>query len=253
MTMTWCEFSPIIIGIGAALLGGLIAWFWQATRLKTSSQQLEELQSANVLLKKQLEDAQLHWRQLLEKTTLAQQIATDATNWEEKYKSLLQQFQQQDKSTNTVPDTGNGTMPPQVSVSDWEINYKQIANQYINAKERIRGLETALKYSTNAITESSTTFYSELPATPAIPSYWKREHDKLKESYEQLMKQFQISHQEIDGLETTNQYLEQAYERAKEDSEYRELYEALLIQQRAYEQAIVELEEELMALRDRGI
>ncbi|NJL74889.1 MAG: DUF342 domain-containing protein [Saprospiraceae bacterium] len=98
-----------------------------------------------------------------------------------------------------------------------------------------------------------TIFASELPATLAVPSYWKREYDELKQSYKQLVKQFQTSHEEINDLETTKQYLEQAYERAKEDSEYRELYEALLIQQRAYEQAIVELEEELVALRDRGI
>ncbi|NJL74888.1 MAG: hypothetical protein HC892_07520 [Saprospiraceae bacterium] len=90
---------------------------------------MEKLQSANAVLKKQLEDAQLHWRQLLEKTTLAQQVPPTAINWEEKYHNLLQQFQQQDELTNAVPHPENGSMLSQTPISEWEIsttNYEAI-------------------------------------------------------------------------------------------------------------------------------
>jgi predicted flap endonuclease-1-like 5' DNA nuclease len=47
MTNFWCNFLPIIIGLGSALLGGLIGWYIHRQQTLELTEELEDLQSNN--------------------------------------------------------------------------------------------------------------------------------------------------------------------------------------------------------------
>jgi predicted flap endonuclease-1-like 5' DNA nuclease len=55
MTNFWCNFLPVIIGIGSAILGGLIGWFMRRPRIEELSEVIET-QEANYLRLKNAHD-----------------------------------------------------------------------------------------------------------------------------------------------------------------------------------------------------
>jgi hypothetical protein len=254
---TWCEWNPIIVGVGAAIIGAAMMWVWQRGRQLTLTRSLNEQITARTALQQALDNTQILSQKHQTTATISPTLPINNSSfWEEKYRDILQQYQLQEQKgaqyqqeLNETTGINNITQ----NTSEWEIHYKQLVPQYINARERIRGLEILLKQYSSENATSELPSMENTKSPQAAPSYWKKAHDDLQEKHEHLIKQFQRSHLEINVLADDKETLEKAYIRAKEDSEYRELYEALLLQQRAYEQAIMELEEEIIKFKDRGI
>lgn len=195
-------------------------WINKYQQLQTQTNNLQAQLSAQNDAQHQstdFENKQQQWLQQLateqnkyrlleqEKLQLIQKQEKLTYEWQARNKELEQLYQQSQQEVNAINEQLEAVVSKAKAIelepglgADWEERYKSVVTQFINAKERIRGLEQART--------------DEIQHLEAYQS----ELDTQKASYSILLSQFKASQTEIDTLNENIDHLSAELANSKE-------------------------------------
>ncbi len=231
-----------------------------------------DLKAKHQQLMKYLEEEQSKYRLLeQEKLQLNQNLEKLNYEWRSENEELEQRYQQSQQELNsihqqleTVVSNARAIELEPALAENWEERYKSVVAQFINAKERIRGLEQAweqekqhIENQKNEQSKATDIVVQQQNEYAALLSQFKasqREIDELnenkmilfakleelQEAYNLLSQQFKNSHQHIDNLQVSESNI------THENAQLSEKYEGLLKQFKAGQAHIDTLEKGLL-------
>ena len=228
MTNFWCNFLPIFIGLGSALLGGLIGWYLHRQKTQELMDEHEELQSNNTRL--------IHAHDTL--NIRCENLQTSFTSLNETHKKLdathanLQAAWSQlnaEKAAFTFRNIENDSpdnAKMEIELADFKANYalKMRENEDLNAQ--IAHLNTQLE----AVNAAYFTFKNETPQPVAVADESAEQLANLRQQYDTMLDNYIQQGQRIKHLTT-------------EVDEWQGHFDGLMLKNNNQDTRIIELEE----------
>jgi chromosome segregation ATPase len=200
MSNFWCNFLPVIIGVGSAILGGLIGWFMRRPRIEELSEVIET-QEANYLRLKNAHDTLAVRNNSLQDSynsmfSIHQKMEQDYGSLESKISYWQLQYNNYKRDADTYKaDAEDKIADLQNQLSEWHDEYNTLYDKYDVSNRRIAELESTEK---------------EYPFV---------EHTHLNGQYTSLVKELDEHKQDKDSLSEQVNTWRNAYESLRTSNE----------------------------------
>jgi chromosome segregation ATPase len=279
MSNFWCNFLPVIIGVGSAILGGLIGWFMRRPRIEELSEVIET-QEANYLKLKNAHDTLAVRNNSLQDSyntmfSSHQKMERDYGNLESK----ISYWQLQYKNYKTDADAYKADAEDKIAdlhnqLAEWRDEYNTLYNKYDANNRRIAELESTEKE--NPVVEHThlngqyTSLVKELEehkqdkdSLSEQVNTWRNAYESLKNANESLSNRIIALENELAEGKTTviEKYIDVPPDLQNLQERYNELetrlngmsrrYQDITTEKEKYESIIANLNAELTSYRNR--
>ena len=274
MNSFWCNFLPIVVGIGSALLGGLIGWYFRRPRIKELEDIVDEKNADYMHVKNAHEMLDIRYNNLQKEHV---SLSVSHNTLTEKKNIIEKEYANLSASHNTLNDKVGALENEHSSLSvsyntfqekiqELEEERTALSASHNTSQEKIQELEEDLAALENAKTVVTkhfvnyrTTAENRIEELEHSTEEWKKKHSFLLTRYDsqnsRIIELENLTHQREDDFSELNTEKKQSANRIAEllelKNEWESSYRTLFNQQKISEAQIAELEQSNLIIKNQ--